>query len=64
MAECGPKSLARVHDRGRTLATRQVLVEKFGSDAANCVECGECMEKCPFDLEIPALMKKADDMFG
>jgi hypothetical protein len=32
MTECGPKMLARVHDRSRTLATRQVLVEKLQDD--------------------------------
>ena len=32
MTECGPKILARVHDRSRTPAMRQVLVEKLRDD--------------------------------
>jgi hypothetical protein len=32
MAECGPKILARVPDRSRTPAMRQVLVEKLRDD--------------------------------
>jgi len=30
--ECGPKILARVNDRSRTPATREVLVEKLHDD--------------------------------
>ena len=26
--------------------------------AQNCTECGECMERCPYDLPIPDLIKK------
>jgi predicted aldo/keto reductase-like oxidoreductase len=29
------------------------LLEK----AANCTECGDCMEKCPYDLPIPDMIK-------
>ena len=25
---------------------------------ANCVECGECMTRCPYELDIPNLLKK------
>ena len=32
MAKCGPKILARVHDRSWTPAMRQVLVEKLRDD--------------------------------
>jgi uncharacterized protein len=26
--------------------------------AANCTECGECMERCPYDLPIPDMIKE------
>ena len=26
--------------------------------ARNCIECGECVEKCPYDLNIPVLLKE------
>jgi predicted aldo/keto reductase-like oxidoreductase len=33
--------------------------------ASQCVECGECMEKCPQHLPIPELLKKvAEEMEG
>lgn len=27
-------------------------------DAENCVECRECVERCPYDLDIPELLKQ------
>ena len=27
--------------------------------ASACVECGICMERCPFDVDIPAKMREA-----
>ena len=29
--------------------------------ADNCVECGECLEKCPQNIEIPDWLKKAHE---
>jgi predicted aldo/keto reductase-like oxidoreductase len=43
---------------------REILVEKFKSDPANCAKCEECVEKCPFNLPIPDMMEKAVKMFG
>ncbi len=36
----------------------------FKSDqrADNCVECGECLEKCPQDIDIPEWLKKAHEV--
>jgi uncharacterized protein len=32
---------------------------KDDNDAANCVECGQCLEKCPQNVDVPAWLKKA-----
>lgn len=31
-------------------------------DAAHCVECGECLEKCPQQIDIPNELKKAHEL--
>jgi len=41
----------------------EVLKGTFKSDPSNCVECEECVGKCPFKLPIPSLMHKAVEMF-
>ena len=41
----------------------EVLKGRFKSDPRNCVQCEECVEKCPFKLPIPSLMRKAVEMF-
>lgn len=41
----------------------EVLKERLKSDPNKCVQCEECVEKCPFNLPIPSLMRKAVDMF-
>ena len=37
------------------LARLAALPKKFG----DCAECGECLEKCPYGLAIPDMMKDA-----
>jgi uncharacterized protein len=34
------------------------MFAKMLANAANCTECGECMERCPYDLPIPAMIKE------
>jgi predicted aldo/keto reductase-like oxidoreductase len=29
--------------------------------ASSCIECGECMEKCPQQISIPENLKKAHE---
>jgi predicted aldo/keto reductase-like oxidoreductase len=31
--------------------------------AADCIECGECMERCPFSVDVVAKMKQAAELF-
>ena len=48
--QLSPEALAGVHSGG---------VEK----ARECVECRECVEKCPYDLPIPELLKDGIELF-
>ncbi len=48
---------------GKKKAYHEVLKGKFNSDPGNCTECEECVEKCPFNLPIPSLMRKAVELF-
>jgi predicted aldo/keto reductase-like oxidoreductase len=36
-----------------------ILKEEARAD--KCIECGECVEKCPQKLQIPELLKKAHE---
>ena len=33
-------------------------------DASHCIECGECVEKCPQEIPIPEELQKAHDLLG
>lgn len=33
-------------------------------DASFCVECGQCIPKCPMEIDIPAELKKAHSLLG
>ena len=41
----------------RVLAAGRELLEA-------CIECGECVERCPFDVDIIAKMREAVNIFG
>jgi hypothetical protein len=32
--------------------------------ASDCTECGVCMDRCPFDVDIPGKMRQAAEVFG
>ncbi len=49
---------SRYELRDWALARLQGLDKSY----ADCAECGECLEKCPYHLPIPELMKKARDL--
>jgi predicted aldo/keto reductase-like oxidoreductase len=38
------------------------IEEKSRGD--QCIECGECLEKCPQHIEIPDWLKKAHEVLG
>lgn len=39
-----------------------ILVKSFAGQAietvVNCIECGECIKRCPYNLEIPEILKR------
>ncbi len=37
--------------------------EEFDGAATLCIQCGECLEKCPQQIEIPDFMEKANEIF-
>ena len=44
----------------------EVIKEWYGGfpvKASACVECGECLERCPFDVDIIARMQEAVSLF-
>ena len=43
---------------------QQKLEEKEVEGAASlCIQCGECLEKCPQEIDIPDIMEKANLIF-
>ena len=49
------------------LKTKEELKESEGKGAGNaslCIECGECIEKCPQKIQIPEVLKKVDAILG
>jgi predicted aldo/keto reductase-like oxidoreductase len=45
---------------GRIRAAR---LEVKSAPASGCIECGECMERCPFGVDVVAKMKRAAELF-
>jgi predicted aldo/keto reductase-like oxidoreductase len=39
------------------------IYESFHTDVTSCVECGECVERCPFGVDIMAGLHRAVDLF-
>ena len=37
--------------------------DELSAKASDCVECGDCEERCPFDVEIIAKMRRAVELF-
>lgn len=40
------------------------MYEKLGFQADTCIECGECMEKCPTGIDIPKKLRETADAFA
>jgi predicted aldo/keto reductase-like oxidoreductase len=50
-------------DREKKIQIFKELKAQGGKTAADCIACGECMERCPFKLPIPDIMEKITAMF-
>jgi predicted aldo/keto reductase-like oxidoreductase len=46
----------------KRMAYKDIVARKMTSPASSCIECGECVARCPFDLPIPTLMVQAAAM--
>jgi predicted aldo/keto reductase-like oxidoreductase len=53
--------LDQVHSRG--VEQIKEWYAGFPVKASACVECGECLERCPFDVDIVAKMREAATLF-
>jgi predicted aldo/keto reductase-like oxidoreductase len=45
-------------------ARKQYATDLAGKSADACVECGECVPKCPQGIDIPARLKEAQNMLS
>ena len=41
-----------------------VLCSGFAKTAADCVDCGVCETRCPYNLPIRKMLGKAKEIFG
>jgi hypothetical protein len=46
----------------KRMAYNNIIARKISSPASSCIECRECVARCPFDLPIPELMAQAADI--
>jgi predicted aldo/keto reductase-like oxidoreductase len=51
------------HTRGGDLEQLREWYSGFPVKASACVECGICLERCPFDVDIMAKMRQAVEIF-
>jgi len=47
----------------KDIEERRSKGEKASGAATLCIQCGECLEKCPQQIDIPAFMEKANEIF-
>jgi hypothetical protein len=45
------------------LEKRKIDSEEVEGAATLCIQCGECLEKCPQQIDIPACMENANSLF-
>ena len=51
----------QVHSRGVEQVRK--WYSRFSVKASACVECGECLARCPFGVDIVARMREAAALF-
>ncbi|MBD3189572.1 MAG: hypothetical protein GF308_02960 [Candidatus Heimdallarchaeota archaeon] len=62
--DIGP--MIRLYDRATlgSIPDPQKEYETFEAKASDCIECGECLERCPFEVDAIAKMKEIATFFG
>ncbi|MFX1532024.1 MAG: aldo/keto reductase [Promethearchaeota archaeon] len=53
----------RMAKTDKDLEKRKAEGEEVEGAATLCIECGECLEKCPQQIDIPSFMQKANALF-
>ena len=43
---------------------KKLDVENPNGNAAMCIQCGECLDKCPQEIDIPAELEKVHAILG
>ena len=56
--------LAEAELAGKVSADLAARYKKLEHHASDCIECGVCEERCPFDVPVRERMKKAQQIFG
>ncbi len=56
--------LKAYHERYDLKAWALDRLNGFDKRYSDCVECGECVERCPYDLPVPELMQQAVKSMG
>jgi predicted aldo/keto reductase-like oxidoreductase len=54
---------ASVFDNLEAMKRAYPMILSKGERASQCTECGECVEKCPQEIDIPAEMKRVVEVF-
>jgi predicted aldo/keto reductase-like oxidoreductase len=44
-------------------AALQAAYNALPTNASDCIECGDCMERCPFDVDVISKMREAVELF-
>lgn len=58
------KYLNLAKDRDEIPETVQDHYNLLAHHASECIECGKCERRCPFDVKVMSNMRKAADLFG
>lgn len=46
----------------KRMAYKDIVARKMTAPASSCIQCGECVARCPFNLPIPDMMSKAAEI--
>ena len=75
-ANCGKSTMPKIdiaavhqyYDLARSLSEVPATIREhylaLHAHASDCIACGACEERCPFDVEVIQNMEKASALFG